>query len=331
MPRPTCWTRISHTSGSSCWPPTWVSGRAEQAAASCRIDPIIPVEVNDGWGTFDKYMSKIMPAFPWRAGPWDSSSRFMAASCWCWFCWSSLRWLPLPTPCAAGTSRSTIACSSDATGILARRDDVLMAFIARRAHATLGSLRLLAASEPWRRQNRSMSRPTSIPGRPTCRMSRPLPVHAGWPHHHRWRTREHPAYIQDAYRDYRDRGAPALAMPRVVMDGGRPLVILGTPLAGSAGVVLASFHLDQMLGTFAGSLARQQRPPHSLDGVRAGAGRWLLRSPLRATICSRGNRRPIRPHCSRRCSPDTQGDACWRGRWPLYRCAASNIAITPRA
>ena len=55
-----------------------------------------------------KYMSKITPAFL-LGRPGDSSSRFMAASCWCWFCWSSLRWLPLPTPCAAGTSRSTIA------------------------------------------------------------------------------------------------------------------------------------------------------------------------------------------------------------------------------
>lgn len=136
--------------------------------------------------------------------------------------------------------------SSDATGILARRDDVF----GQALRQPLGSLRLLAASR-------------------TLAQAHPLDVQADLD---TWKTNlqdveaiylfmldgriitaggtgSTPAYIQDAYRDYRDRGAPALAMPRVVMDGGRPLVILGTPLAGrSAGVVLATFHLDQMLG-----------------------------------------------------------------------------------
>lgn len=136
--------------------------------------------------------------------------------------------------------------SSDATGILARRDDVF----GQALRQPLGSLRLLAASR-------------------TLAQAHPLDVQADLD---TWKANlqdveaiylfmldgriitaggkeSTPAYIRDAYRDYRDRGAPALAMPRVVMDGGRPLVILGTPLAGqSAGVVLASFHLDQMLG-----------------------------------------------------------------------------------
>ena len=136
--------------------------------------------------------------------------------------------------------------SSDATGILARRDDVF----GQALRQPLGSLRLLAASR-------------------TLAHAKPLDVQADLD---TWKanlqdveaiylfmldgriiaaggSESTPAYIRDAYRDYRERGAPALAMPRVVMDGGRPLVIMGTPLAGqAAGVVLATFHLDQMLG-----------------------------------------------------------------------------------
>lgn len=136
--------------------------------------------------------------------------------------------------------------SSDATGILARRDDVF----GQAMRQPLGSLRSLAASR-------------------TLAHTDPVDIQADLDS---WQANLQdavaiylimldgrvmasggnatlPAYIQEAYRDYRERGAQALAMPRVVMDDGRPLAILGTPLAGqTAGVILAAFHLDRILG-----------------------------------------------------------------------------------
>lgn len=150
--------------------------------------------------------------------------------------------------------------SSDATGILARRDDVF----GQALRQPLGSLRLLAASR-------------------TLAHAKPLDVQADLD---TWKanlqdveaiylfmldgriiaaggSESTPAYIRDAYRDYRERGAPALAMPRVVMDGGQPLVILGTPLAGrSAGVVLAAVGEPLLYAR--------------IDMLPDADGRWLL-------------------------------------------------------
>ena len=136
--------------------------------------------------------------------------------------------------------------SSDAKGILARRDDVfgqalrqpletLHLLAASRTLAQAGSADIQADLDSWKANLRDVGAIYLImlDGRSMAS--------GGYD--------ATPAYIQDAYRDYRERGAPALATPRVVMEGDRPLVILGAPLSGqSAGVVLATFYLDQMLG-----------------------------------------------------------------------------------
>ncbi len=135
--------------------------------------------------------------------------------------------------------------SSDARGILARRDEVFN----RALMQPLGSLRLLASMRVVARGN-----PAEIAA-DLASWKENLPdvaeVYVILPDGRGVASSEEGLLesVMAAYRDVQAGRASSLAIPRIVTQGGLPLALIGVPLPGAAGgAVIAAFKLHDMLG-----------------------------------------------------------------------------------
>jgi len=135
--------------------------------------------------------------------------------------------------------------SSDAHGILARRDDVF----GRALKQPLGSLNLLASSRVVARGNLTeiaadlAAWKANLPD--VAEIYVILPGERGAVSG----TGPVPEKVLAAYRDAQAGIVPSLAVPRIVTLGEQPLALLGVPLPGKAdGALVAAFKLHDLLG-----------------------------------------------------------------------------------